>query len=77
MEVGTTLGRPEIYVPHAPITKYDNRDNQFPKLRMVFSAHVDDLKGGASMQDATNFLKFLESNLGNANQNSRNLYIRE
>ena len=34
------------------------------KLRMIVSAHVDDLKGGASKKDAENFLAFLNKKFG-------------
>ena len=38
--------------------------NKFPKLDIILSAHVDDLKGGATPEGAKSFLEYLESHFG-------------
>ena len=63
---------PEIYVVHRAIkdamksttTDMDIVPNRFPKLTAIISAHVDDLKGGATPADAKLFLEYLESKFG-------------
>ena len=38
--------------------------NKLPKLELIISAHVDDLKGGATPDVAKKFLEYLESHFG-------------
>ena len=38
--------------------------NTFPKLETILSAHVDDLKGGATPAVATEILEYLEAHFG-------------
>ena len=51
--------------------------NKFPKLDIILSAHVDDLKGGATPAVAKKFLEDLESHSGKCKQTIRRLLTRE